>query len=93
MFCGIASMPRQFARGDAGRLAAYEEPERLEASGLGKGRKSGDSQGRIHPVAPIYPDIYIARIYSVCHISRITDMCDRRTTVTQAQQAHSSKGG
>ena len=62
----------EFASRDPVRLAAYEELERLEASGLSKGRKSGDSYGRIHR-------IHIARF-----ISNWDDALDLVARVTAA---------
>ena len=62
VFCGIGEQAGEFAGRDAVGLAAYEESERLKASGLSKGREGGDSYGRIHR-------IHIARINDICNSS------------------------
>ena len=66
----------EFACSDAIRLATYEELERLKASGLSKGRKSGDSYGRIHRID-------IARFIDICHASKITGLRDGYATFAQ----------
>jgi hypothetical protein len=65
----------EFARRKAVRLAAHEEPKRLEPCVLSKGRKCGDSYGRIHR-------IHIARFIDMCNASRIMDACDGCATFT-----------
>ena len=48
VFCGTVDKPRQLAGGDALRLTAHEQPERVEARRLGERRQGGDDFDIIH---------------------------------------------